>query len=147
MGFNTASEVISFSKKLEHEAAQFYEKLAARFPEGSEIFSTFAKENQKNAQQIERVYHSVITDAIEGCFAFNLEAEDYELPSKVKNGTNFAEALETAIRLEVKMIEFYQKASEQSQALMADIPRIFTLIARKRGRRVEQLQSLQTGCV
>jgi len=44
--------------------------------------------------------------------------------------------------MEKKIIECYLVAAEQSQYLMADIPRAFKLVAKKRNDRIEKLQSL-----
>ena len=69
----TASETLSFIRELEEKAAGFYEDLARRFPENGEDFLSFAKENRKYNKQIQMAYQSVITEANEGCYAFNLE--------------------------------------------------------------------------
>ena len=71
MKLHTASEVISFVRKLESDSAKFYDTLSQKYVQGSDVFLSFAKENGKNIVQIERSYYGVITDAIEGCFAFD----------------------------------------------------------------------------
>ncbi len=75
MKLHTTSEVISFTKKLENESAKFYEDVCHKYAQDEGIFLSFAKENGKNVLQIERTYYGVITDAIEGCFAFDVVAD------------------------------------------------------------------------
>ena len=43
--------------------------------------------------------------------------------------------------IEKKIIRFYTEAAEQSEALLADIHRIFSTIIKKRGQRIEKLGS------
>jgi len=73
MNLRTASETLSFIRELEEKAAKFYEDLAKRFPANESDFLAFAKENRKYNKQIQMAYQSVISDAIEGCYAFDLE--------------------------------------------------------------------------
>ena len=47
-----------------------------------------------------------------------------------------------AIEIEERVREFYVDAAEQSKSLMADVPRTFALIARKRDERLSVLKSL-----
>jgi len=44
--------------------------------------------------------------------------------------------------MEQQIIKFYNDAAEQSRPLMADVPRVFSLIARKRASRLLKLRSL-----
>ena len=92
--------------------------------------------------QVQRAYQSVITDAIEGCFAFQLESDEFVINTDLPNNADLAEAIQQALAIEEKMIEFYTTAADQSMALMADIPRNFKIIARKRGNRLDQLKAL-----
>jgi len=142
MEINTASATISFARKLEEDSAKFYEGLSQKYPKGEDVFLAFAKENKKNVVQIERAYYGVITDAIEGCFAFNLNPGEYTLKTELAEEASFSEALDKAVEIEEKMIKFYSDAAEQSKSLMADVPRAFTLIARKREGRESKLRSL-----
>jgi len=142
MEINTASAAISFAKKLEEDSAKFYEYLSRRYSKGADVFLTFAKENRKNIIQIDRAYYGVITDAIEGCFAFKINPDEYTFKTDLAKNASYYDALHTAAEIEEKMIKFYSDAAEQSKALMADIPRVFTLIARKREGRKSKLRSL-----
>jgi len=139
---HTASEVISFAKSLEDESAKFYEDLSQRYAKDVDVLLSFAKENRKNIVQIERAYYGVITDAIEGCFAFNINPDDYEFKTELAEGASYSDALDKAIELEEKIREFYTDAAEQSKSLMADVPRAFMMVAKKRGNRVAELRSL-----
>jgi hypothetical protein len=143
MKLQTASAVISFAKRLEGESAKFYQNLSQRYADGQGILSSFAKENDKNIVQIERAYYGVISDALEGCFAFNIDSDAYVIETLLAEDTSYSDARDKAIQLEKKIAEFYTDAAEQSKSLMADVPRAFTMVARKRGTRLAQLRSLE----
>lgn len=142
MVLNTASEVISFTRKLEEDSARFYEDLAQRDKKDGETLLSFARENRKNIIQIERAYYGVITDALEGCFAFNINPDEYAFLTELSEKASHAEALAGAIAMEEKIKQFYADAAEQSKSLMADVPRAFAMIARKRDERISRLKSL-----
>jgi len=142
MILHTASEGITFARKLENDSAEFYENLAQQSAEDAETFISFARDNKKNIVQFERAYYGVITDAIEGCFAFNIDPDGYSLKTAVPDGTDYADVLGQAVEIEKTIIKFYTDAAEQSRSLMADVPRVFAMIARKRENRIEKLGSL-----
>ena len=142
MKLHTASEAISFAKQLENEAAGFYKELSRRFTEEGDTFLSFAEENAKNAKQIERAYYGVITDAIEGCFAFDMEADVFTFETALAENASYAEALGKAVEIEEKILKFCLAAAEQSKSLLADVPRAFSLVARKREARLQRLRAL-----
>jgi len=142
MGISTCSGAISLSKELENESAKFYEELSKSHEQDKDLFLAFAKENTKYVKQIERAYYGVITDAIEGCFAFDLNPDDYQLKATLPKDASYSEALKKALAIEEKILKFYQVAAEQSKHLMADVPRSFTLVAKKRSERIPKLKEL-----
>jgi len=143
MELNTASEVISFAKRLEEDSVKLYEHLAQRYPEEDrETWLSFAKENRKNIIQIERAYYGVITDAIEACFAFKIDPNEYTSEAELAENASYSDALNKAIEMEGEIINFYSDAAEQSKSLLADVPRVFTLIVKKRADRRAKLESL-----
>jgi rubrerythrin len=142
MKLNTASELISFTKKLEENSAEFYKVLAQKFVQDKDVFLSFAKENEKNIVQVERAYYGVITDAIEGCFSFSIDPTEYSLKTELGEKASYSEALDRAIEIEEKIIKFYSEAAEQSKSYMADVPRAFKMVAKKRGNRQLTLNSL-----
>ena len=142
MKLHTCSEGISFAKELENESAKFYEDLSQRYAKDDDIFLSFIRENKKNVTQIVRTYYGVITDAIEGCFAFNVETDEYKLETSLAQNTRYSDALDKAIEMEGKIIKFYSDAAEQSEGLMADVPRAFKMVVKKRNNRLLQLRSL-----
>ena len=142
MELNTASAAIGFAKTLEEDSAKFYEDLSRRYPQNEEVFLSLVKENRKNAAQIQRAYYEVITDAIEGCFAFNMNPDEYTLKTELAGEADYSTTLEQAVEIEDKIISFYLDAAEQSKSLLADVPRTFTMIARKRDNRLSMLKSL-----
>jgi rubrerythrin len=142
MGINTCSGAISLSREIENQSADFYQALSERYEKEKDFFLAFAKENKKFITQIERAYYGVITDAIEGCFAFDLNPEEFQIKTGLSKETNYSDALKEALAMEEKIINFYRIAAEQSKHLMADVPRSFTLVAKKRGERIPKLKSL-----
>ena len=142
MEINTASATISFAKKLEEDSAKFYEDLSQRYAKDEDVLLSFAKENRKNIVQVERAYYGVITDAIEGCFAFNINPDDYAFKTELAEGASYSDALDKAVEMEEKIIKFYSDAAEQSKSLMADVPRAFMMVAKKRDNRGAMLKSL-----
>ncbi len=141
MALNTCSEGISFARELEETAAAFYEELAQRFPDDAEAFLGYAAINKKNVSNVERAYFGVITDALEGCFAFNIEPEDYAIDVTLTDGIDRVDALAKALAVEETIVRYYADAAEQSKGLMADVPRAFSLVARKRGDRIDELKA------
>ena len=142
MIINTCSGAISFAKELENESAKFYKDLSERYSKDQDLFLSFAKENGEYMIQIERAYYGVITDAIEGCFAFNINPEDYALKTELTGSGDYSEAVGRAIEIEEKIIKFYSDAAEQSKSLMADVPRAFKMVVKRRGNRLSALKSL-----
>ena len=148
MKLNTASAVISFAKELEETSIKYYENLIQKYPQDKEIFLSFIKENKKNMISVQRVYQEVITDAIEGCFSFEgLDTNDYKFNTDLPTKTNYTEALKNAIEVEEKIQKYYSNSAEMSKSLMADIPRVFERIAKKRDRRMMQLESFYNKCM
>jgi len=142
MTISTCSGAISLSRELENGSAKFYEELSKKFEKDKDLFLGFAKENAKYITQIERAYYGVITDAIEGCFAFDLNPEDYQMKTAPSKDATYSNALKEALAIEEKILKFYRVAAEQSKHLMADIPRNFTLVAKKRNERIPKLKAL-----
>jgi hypothetical protein len=142
MIINTTSEGVTLAKKLETDSAAFYEALAKKFPAKAETFLAFAKENIKNISNTERTYYGVVTDAIEGCYAFNLDTDNYVLDTKLAAKAGEKDAAAQAVKMEEKIVAYYTLAGEQGRALMADLPRAFTLLAKKRANRIETLKAL-----
>ena len=143
MEVNTASQAISLGVNLEEKSGDFYRALAQRYPQNKELFLSFAEENAKNVAKVKRAYYGVITDALEGCFSFTgLSSDDYSIKTDLPEGIGYPGALRIAIATEEKIIKFYSDAAEKSKALMADVPRAFLQIAKKRGERISKLRSL-----
>jgi len=142
MRLHTASETISFVKELEEKSARFYEDLSQRYPEGEDVFLSFAKENRGYFNQIQRAYYSVITDAIEGSYAFDLDSNEYAFETELPKQSSYSDALAKALDMEEKILAFYSVAADQSMSLMADVPRNFRIVAKKRKIRIPKLKSL-----
>jgi len=142
MILQTASEGITFTKELENNSSSFYTSLAQRYPKDADIFYSFVKEDKKNIAMIERTYYGVISDAIEGCFAFSIDPSNYTFAITLPDGASYHEILNQAIQMEEKIVKFYLDAANQSRNLMADIPRVFMVVARKREEHIAKLKLL-----
>src|SRR4030067_3795537 len=132
MKFNTASQVISFARKLEEDGIDFYESMAKRYTEDSDILLGFARENKKNITRVERAYYGVISDAIEGCFTFDLDPEEFAIKPEDLQHPAGSNSINTAIEMESQTARFYDKAAEQSKSLLADVPRAFSTMVKLR---------------
>ena len=141
MELNTASSVISFARELEENSARFYESLAGQNPANEQTFLGYASENRKFIKQFESAYYGVITDAIEGCFAFTIDTDKYKL--NTQPAADISGAISRAVEMEDSLIRFYDDAAAQSKSLMADVPRAFTLIAKKRSGRKQTLEGIR----
>ena len=142
MELNTASAIISLAKKLEEDSAKFYEELAQRYTRDRETWLSFVKENGRNIVQVERTYYGVITDALEGCFSFRINPDEYAFKTELAENASYSDALDKAFEMEEKIIKFYSDAAEQSKSLLADIPRAFRMVVNKRNTRKPKLRSL-----
>jgi hypothetical protein len=142
MRLNTTSGIISFVKKIETDEAEFFKKLSERYDQDRELFLAFVKENNSNVTEVERAYYSVITDAIEVCFAFDMDADLYTFNNDPDVPADYQGILDKALQIEEKIIKFYTDATEQSGKLMADVPRRFQMIAKKRSNRLSKLKLL-----
>jgi len=139
MKLQTTSEAISFLRQLEKQSADFYERLAKDHEAQKDLFLGFVKENGKYVNNIERTYYGVITDALEGCYAFAIETDMYKLDDKLTPGGSYADALYSAVQMESTIRRFYIDAAKQSQCLMADVPRVMERIAKSRQNRIDRI--------
>jgi triphosphoribosyl-dephospho-CoA synthetase len=136
MKLSTMAAVMSFVSKLESESASFYEARADKYPEFKETFRKWVKENKRFEKQVKQTYFGVITDTLESNFSFgDLDTDDYELETSLPDDASETRAREKADTLELTIRNFYLNAARFSEGLMADIPRLFKKIARKRDER------------
>ncbi len=142
MVVTTASAALSLARELESDEATFCEELARAYPQGAELFLTLSKENRKYIAHFERAYYSVITDAIEGGYAFNLQEEEWELDTTLTGDESFSKVVSRVLGMDGVISKFYTVAAEQSKGLMADVPKAFLYIVRKRKEREEKLKAL-----
>jgi hypothetical protein len=141
LNYNTCSQVIGLARELEERASAFYQELAQKLPQPEgDLFRGYAQENSRLIGQVERAYYGVISDAFEGCFSFDINPSDYAFQTEA--GPGYAAALSQALQIEEKLLQFDTDAAAQSKSLMADIPRAFSLVARKRNSRIEELKTL-----
>jgi len=92
---------------------------------------------------IQRVYYEVISDAIEGCFSFEgLDTDNYKFNIELSKDVSYTDVLVKAIKVEEKIQKYYLDSAEVSKSLMADIPRVFEKIAKKRDKRKIEIDLL-----
>lgn len=142
MKLQTASETLSYIRELEEKAAEFYKALGQKYPDGAGVFEDFAKENLKYNSMIQRAYQSVITDAIEGCYAFDLDTDSFTVAIPSVEEGDQAAMVAKALAMEDEFLALYQLAAEQSDSLLADVPRNFKIVNKKRTKRLEKLKAL-----
>lgn len=142
MILNTMAEGMSLARKLETESGSYYEALAKKYYQSAEPLLNFAKENKKNITNVESTYYGVITDALEGCFALNLDTAKYTINTALSDNASFKAAIDQALENENKIIQFYTDSASQAESLMADVPRVFKVIAKKRIERIAKIKSL-----
>ncbi|MFZ0448877.1 MAG: hypothetical protein WAL98_06510 [Desulfatiglandaceae bacterium] len=134
MKLNTMAAVMSFVSRIEDASATFYEKCAVQYPDMKDTFLSWSKENRKFEKNVKRTYFGVITDTLESNYAFEgLDTDDYAFETDVPEDA--PKTGKRAHEIEEKIKAFYLKAAELSEGLMADIPRLFKKIAKKREER------------
>lgn len=144
MRLKTASEIVKFAGELEEKSANFYEKMAERFPERKDIFLSFAKENRKCKKMVQRAYSEVVSDALETGFSFEgMESGKYLIETNFSQNDNVRLLLNKALEMEKKIQKFYLDAAEKSKSLLADVPRVFERIGKKREERKHKIKDLQ----
>ncbi len=141
MRLHTASEVISLLRLRENECGEYYEQLGKSAPEHSPMLKGLAQENRANVVAVQRAYNNVISDALEGGYAFDIDSKDLDLT--LPKGNSFSGAVEAAVAMETAMVRLYSIAAEQSHALLPDVSRAMSLIAAKRQARIEKLKALR----
>lgn len=143
MELNTMAAVMSFVSKIENDTSSFYQDYADKYHELKEIFLFWAKENKKFEKTVKQTYFGVITDAIESNFSFgDLNTDNFRFETILPENANLNTAKKRAQEIEDTIKDFYLKAAQLSEGLMADIPRLFIKIAKKREERSRSLDSL-----
>jgi hypothetical protein len=143
MKLNTMAGVMSFVSKIEKDSALFYRNYAEKYPELESIFLSWNKENSKFEKNVKRTYFGVITDTLESNYAFQgLDTDDYSFETQLSEDVDSSEAGKKAREIEETIKDFYLKAAQLSDGHMADIPRLFRKIAKKREERCQTLEAL-----
>lgn len=140
MQLQTASQVINFAVELEDKSAKFYEDLTKKYEEGRETFLSFVKENKKNKLWTQRAYNEVVSDALETGFSFEgFCIDDYLIEVNLHQG---GDILKETLAIEDKIQRFYLDVAERSKSFLADIPREFERIGKKREERKRKIKSI-----
>jgi len=135
MKLNTMAAVMSFISDLETRTASFYDAAGEKHPGLADTCRARAKENRSFEKQVRQTYYGIITDTLESNYCFEgLDSDDYGLnldpPSSVETVEGRFSEVEKTCQA------FYVKAAELSDGLMADLPRLFKRIAKKRASRL-----------
>ena len=139
----TSSEVISFATKLEENSGNFYKEFTRRWANENDPWNAFSAQNKKNKTAIQRAYYGVISDALEGCFAFNdINMDNYHIDTELPLELGYEESLRRSIVMEDTIVTFYLDTARAAKSLMADVPVVFERIARKRKERQLELKSI-----
>ena len=146
MRINTASEAISLLRETETSSAAFYRSLAELHEAHEAFFLGLEKENKRFITDIQRTYFGVITDALEGCYAFDLDPSEYGASPPTAKG-RLAEDLAAALDMEGRITRLYRDAAAQSKCLMADVPRVMERVVKTRTKRQEKLTEMVRGSV
>jgi len=139
----TCSQVVFFSQQMEEALASAYAQLAALDQANQATYVALAGESRAIGKRVRAAYVSSISDAIEGCFSFHLEEQDYQTETTTAAPAGRQEALERASRLERTIARFYMDACAQSRTLMPDVSRAFAAAAKRRQNRLDALQSVR----
>ena len=143
MKLNTMAGVMTFVSKIENDSASFYRNYAKNYPELESTFLSWNKENNKFEKNVKRTYFGVITDTLESNYAFQgLDTDDYNFETQLPENVDSSEAGKKAREIEETIKNFYLNAAQLSDGLMADIPRLFRKIAKKREERCQTLDTL-----
>ena len=143
MRLQTASQVINFAMQLEENLFKLYESLAKSYPEKKDIFLFFARENKKNKTLIQRVYHEVVSDALETGFSFeglNVDEKFFEI--NFSQDDKLSTILNNLLDIEERIQNFYQDVALKSKSFLADVPRAFEIIAKKKEERKQKIKSV-----
>jgi hypothetical protein len=136
MKLNTMAAVMSFVTRIEEDAASFYEECATQYPNMKDTLLSWSKENRKFEKDVKRTYFGVITDTLESNYAFEgLDTDDYAFGTSLSTDAEPSDVAKQSQDMEEKIKGFYLRAAELSEGLMADIPRLFRKIAKKRENR------------
>lgn len=140
MELKTASSVINYLSKIEHDSSEFYSQCADRYADFKNLFKSMAKENKKFGERIKRVYYGSVTDALETNFSFKGLAADIDIP-KSRDSKSAEDLVGACLKLERNIQSFYTQAAELSKGLLDDVNRVMDRLAKARDKRVEELNS------
>ncbi len=137
---NTCSQVVRLVQEMEQASAKFYDGLAASRPKERDMLESLSAQNRKLAAGVQRAYLSSISDAIEGCFAFQMEEDNYPIVDLVSERRE--DAVAQALEIERAMARFYSDAGDQSRSLLPDVSRALLMAGKAREGRIEALGAL-----
>jgi len=141
----TASSLVGFYSSMEEALARFYEELARReeFSGHREALLALSGESLRHRDMVQRAYREGVTDAYEvGYMRGTLDEGDYTLDTELKENMTGSDLVRRAVELEETSRRFCLDAARSSGELLADLPHTFERVARRKGRRIEELESL-----
>jgi hypothetical protein len=105
------------------------------------MFLSFAKANKKNESRVRSAYYNVVTDALETNFSFRGLPSDFTIP-ELPEDIPVVNILTISMDMEQHIQDFYLKAAEQSESLLADVPVAMRRVAKSRDQRKVGIKSL-----
>jgi rubrerythrin len=134
--------ILNFAEVVENDDLSFYGQAASLDAAASYriLFEMFVKEGRKSVSLIQRTRRENVTEMIlEPIHDFVRGSYTVDLPDAA--AMDVAGMLETATALEHRAIRYYSDAAEKIRAL-PEVARSLKTLAKKRAKRVEQLQRL-----
>ncbi|GAB6905224.1 conserved hypothetical protein [Desulfosarcina cetonica] len=133
--------ILNFAETLEQTDMTFYEAAAAAVPDAPRkaLYTTLAKENKKNVSLVQRTRRENVTEMILEPIQ-DFERTRYQVPTADAVHMDPTAILPAALSREARAIRYYTDAAEKIRAL-PEVSRALTSLAKKRGRRLAQLNS------
>ena len=134
--------ILNFAETVEKEDLSFYNRAAAL--EAAEsyriLLEMFAKEGKKNLSLVQRTRRENVTEMILEPIR-DFQRGSYEIDAPDTAAVDLAGLLDAAMSIENRAIRYYAEAAGKIRAL-PEVSRTLKTLAKKRSKRLEQLQRL-----
>ena len=145
MPLSNFGAILNFAETIEKEDLAFYSRAAAQ--EAAEsyrvLFEMAVKEGKKQISLVQRTRRENVTEMIlEPIRDFERGSYDIDVPEPA--ALALADILDAALAIENRAIRYYTDAAGKIRAL-PEVSRALKTLAKKRAKRVDQLQRLSDG--
>ena len=135
--------ILTFAETLEREDMEFYGKAEAAAPAPQrDVFTALAKEGKKNLSLVQRTRRENVTEMILEPIR-DFTRDSYRATAPEAGDLDLADLLEAAAALENRAIRYYTDAAQKIRAL-PEVSRALKTLAKKRGKRLERIESLES---